>query len=372
VAGEGVRVPAAVANEPAERRTIRSRFSASFTLFILLALVLVFALLQGTRFFNVGNAQNIALNASQLLLLTVGVTFVIITAGIDLSVGAVLVFSAVIAAKTMIWLSGSPEQVRSYQFPNQEIGIPVGLLAGVVAGTGWGIVNGLLITRLKMPSFIVTLGTLGMALGAARLLTGGTTVPNVPPAVQQEIGLRQLVGTEVFGTRVALTPPLVVTALVVVCAALALSRTRFGRYTFAIGSNDGGGPAGRDRRRPPPAQGLRVERPAGGDRRWLRSAPLRHRVGRLPRVGQPGRDLGGGDRWYQPVRRPWHDRRLRDRRLHPGRAAQRLGHLPRPVVLAGGADRRHPGRCRLPRPAAAGHRGAHVGSDRRPRRPISR
>jgi ribose transport system permease protein len=237
VAGEGVRVPAAVANEPAERRTIRSRFSASFTLLILLALVLVFALLQGTRFFNVGNAQNIALNASQLLLLTVGVTFVIITAGIDLSVGAVLVFSAVIAAKTMIWLSGSPEQVRSYQFPNQEIGIPVGLLAGVVAGTGWGIVNGLLITRLKMPSFIVTLGTLGMALGAARLLTGGTTVPNVPPAVQQEIGLRQLVGTEVFGTRVALTPPLVVTALVVVCAALALSRTRFGRYTFAIGSN---------------------------------------------------------------------------------------------------------------------------------------
>jgi ribose transport system permease protein len=238
VAGEGVRVPAAVANEPAERRTIRSRFSASFTLLILLALVLVFALLQGTRFFNVGNAQNIALNASQLLLLTVGVTFVIITAGIDLSVGAVLVFSAVIAAKTMIWLSGSPEQVRSYQFPNQEIGIPVGLLAGVVAGTGWGIVNGLLITRLKMPSFIVTLGTLGMALGAARLLTGGTTVPNVPPAVQQEIGLRQLVGTEVFGTRVALTPPLVVTALVVVCAALALSRTRFGRYTFAIGSNE--------------------------------------------------------------------------------------------------------------------------------------
>jgi len=219
------------------RRTFGSLVSSSFTLLILLALVLMFALLQGGRFFNLGNAQNIALNASQLLLLTVGVTFVIITAGIDLSIGAVLVLSAVIAAKTMIWLSGTPEQVRAYEFPNQEVGIPLGLLAGVVAGGVCGLINGLLITRLKLPSFIVTLGTLGVALGVARLLSGGTTVPNVPPAVQLDIGLRPLVGFDLFGTRIAVTPPLVVTAIVVVWAALALSRTRFGRYTYAIGSN---------------------------------------------------------------------------------------------------------------------------------------
>ncbi|MDP9362719.1 MAG: ABC transporter permease [Chloroflexota bacterium] len=228
---------AAVSDEPSGSRNLLGALSASFTLLILLALILVFALLQGTRFLNLANAQDIALNASQLLLLTVGVTFVIITAGIDLSVGAVLVFSAVIAAKTMIWLSGTPEQIRAYEFPNQGLGIPVGLLAGVVAGTAWGLVNGVLVTRLKLPSFIVTLGTLGMALGAARLMTGGTTIPNVPPAVQQEIGLRELVGFDVGEAHVRITPPLVVTTLVVVAAAVALSRTRFGRYTYAIGSN---------------------------------------------------------------------------------------------------------------------------------------
>lgn len=220
-----------------ERRTIRGRLSGSFTLLILLALVLVFAGLQGSRFLNIGNAQDIVLNASQLLLLTVGVTFVIITAGIDLSVGAVLVFSAVVAAKVMIWLSGSPEQIRNYEFPNQALGIPVGLAAGVLAGAAWGLVNGLLVTRLRMPAFIVTLGTLGMALGAARLMTGGTTIPNVPPAVQQQIGLRELVGFDIGDAHLRITPPMVVTSVAVLVAAVALSRTRFGRYTYAIGSN---------------------------------------------------------------------------------------------------------------------------------------
>jgi len=237
VVGETARQPAVTTPDPSERRGTLAFLSSSFTLLILLALVAIFAVLQGTRFLNLSNAQDIALNASQLLLLTVGVTFVIITAGIDLSVGAVLVFSAVIAAKTMIWLSGTPEQVRAYEFPNQAVGIPLGLLAGVVAGTAWGLVNGLLVTRLRLPSFIVTLGTLGMALGAARLITGGTTVPNVPPAVQQEIGLRPLIGFHLGDAFIRVTPPLVVTTLVVVAAAVTLSRTRFGRYTYAIGSN---------------------------------------------------------------------------------------------------------------------------------------
>lgn len=235
--GERIGTAGAATGEGQERRNLVGLLSSSFTLVILLALIAVFGLLQGTRFLNLGNAQDIALNASQLLLITVGVTFVIITAGIDLSVGAVLVLSAVIAAKTMIALSGTPEQVRAYEFPNQAVGIPVGLLAGVLTGLLFGLVNGVLVTRLKLPSFIVTLGTLGVALGAARLITGGTTVPNVPPAVQQEVGLRELVGFDVGGAHLRITPPLVVTAIVVVVAVVTLTRTRFGRYTFAIGSN---------------------------------------------------------------------------------------------------------------------------------------
>ena len=233
----GTAVPAQDAESAAQRRTLAGLVSNSFTLLILAGIILVFALLLQTRFLNIGNFNNIAIDASQLLLLTVGVTFVIVTAGVDLSVGSVLIFSAVVAAKVMVRFAGSAEEVRAYEFPNQEIAIPLGLAAGVVAGTAWGVLNGVLITKLKMPSFIVTLGTLGMALGAAQLLSNGTTIPNVPQDVQIKLGLRELVGFDLGDYRIRLTPPVLVATIVVVLAALALGRTRFGRYTYAIGSN---------------------------------------------------------------------------------------------------------------------------------------
>ena len=237
MAGEQARPAALATPEEAERRNPLALVSGAFTLLILAAVVLVFSVLEGSRFFNVINFQNIAVDASQLLLLTVGVTFVIITAGIDLSVGSVLILSSVVAAKVMVRLSGTPQEVQAYEFPNQAVGIPAGLAAGILTGLACGLVNGLLITRLRMPSFIVTLGTLGMALGAAQLLSGGVNIPNVPPAVQQSIGLRELVGFDVGDRSVRLTPPLLVAFLVAVAAAVTLNRTRFGRYTYAIGSN---------------------------------------------------------------------------------------------------------------------------------------
>src|ERR687893_561946 len=192
-------------------------------------LLLVFTALQGTAFLSLENFSNIAVDASELLLLGVGLTFVIITAGIDLSVGSVLVFSSVVAAQVMVALSGTPEQVQNYQFPNQSVGIPVGIAAGLLAGLLCGIINGLLITKLKMPGFIVTMGTLGMALGAAQILSGGSNVAYVPTAMQAQIGARELFGF--------LPVPVLITLVIVIIAALALSLTTFGRYTYAIGSN---------------------------------------------------------------------------------------------------------------------------------------
>ena len=221
----------------AARRNPFERHSALFTLLILVAIALFFSLQEGRKFLDFGNFENIALNAAQLLLLTVGVTFVIITAGIDLSIGSVLVFSAVAGALVMRRLAGSPEEVELQQFPNQEFAIPIGLTVAILSGLGWGLLNGVLITRLRMPPFIVTLGTLGMALGAAQLLSKGTTIRNVPRAVQTEFGLREIVGVTVGGDRLSLTPPLLVAGAVIAVAWLALSRTRFGRYTYAIGSN---------------------------------------------------------------------------------------------------------------------------------------
>jgi ribose transport system permease protein len=203
--------------------------SSAFIFVILGGLVIAFSIVEGTAFLSAENFVTIAEDASELLLLAVGVTFVIITAGIDLSVGSILVLSSVIAAQTMVALSGTPEQVRNYQFPNQEVGIPVGIAAGLLVGLACGFINGLLVTKLKLTPFIATLGTLGVFLGTAQILSGGTNVPYVPTAVQSEIGTRDLLGF--------LPVPIAIGLVVVIVAILALHLTQFGRYTYAIGSN---------------------------------------------------------------------------------------------------------------------------------------
>jgi ribose transport system permease protein len=221
---------------PARERYL-SRISNSFTLLILFAIIIAFALREGSSFFNARNFNDIIIDSSQLVVLSVGMTFVIIAAGIDLSVGSILVLSSVVAAQVTITLSGSAQDIAKFQFPTQNIGIPIGLLAGVATGLLCGMVNGLLITRLQVPAFIVTLGMLGIALGFGQLLSGGTSVPNVPPAIQSEIGLRELVAFDVAGQHVRMTPPVVIAYGIAIVAALVLNRTRFGRYTYAIGSN---------------------------------------------------------------------------------------------------------------------------------------
>jgi ribose transport system permease protein len=221
---------------PARQRYV-SRISRSFTPVILLVIVAVFSLLERTKFLSLRNINEIAIDSAQLVVLTVGMTFVIITGGIDLSVGSILILSSVVAAQVMVALSGTPEEIALFQFPNQHVGIPVGLAVGVLTGLLCGITNGVLITRLKMPPFIVTLGMLGIALGLGQLLSGGTSVPNVPPAVQTDIGLRELIAVDVAGQRVRITPPVVIAYTIAVIAAISLNRTRFGRYTYAIGSN---------------------------------------------------------------------------------------------------------------------------------------
>jgi ribose transport system permease protein len=210
------------------RRTIPG-LSSAFIFVILAGLVIAFSIVEGTAFLSAENFVTIAEDASELLLLAVGVTFVIITAGIDLSVGSILVLSSVIAAQTMVALSGTPEQVRNYQFPNQEVGIPVGIAAGLLVGLACGFINGLLVTKLKLTPFIATLGTLGVFLGTAQILSGGTNVPYVPTAIQSEIGTRDLLGF--------LPVPIAIGLVVVIVAILALHLTQFGRYTYAIGSN---------------------------------------------------------------------------------------------------------------------------------------
>ena len=185
---------------------------------ILVALIAVFALLSFDDFFAVANARNIATDAAVLLVLAVGATYVIITAGIDLSVGAVLVFSGVVSAKLMNEIGGDNWGV-----------ILIGLAASLASGLAWGLLNGVLIAKAKIPAFIVTLGTLGMSLGAGYLITGGVDEREVPFKLISEVGIGRIAGI----------PYLVLIALAVaIVLGILLAQTRFGRYTYAIGSNE--------------------------------------------------------------------------------------------------------------------------------------
>jgi ribose transport system permease protein len=108
--------------------------------------------------------------------------------------------------------------------------IAVGLVVSLACGLAWGMLNGLLIARAKIPALIVTLGTLGMALGFALLITGGVDEREVPAKLVDTIGTGRLFDQ---------IPWLVIIAFAVAAVlGVVLARTRFGRYTYAIGSND--------------------------------------------------------------------------------------------------------------------------------------
>jgi ribose transport system permease protein len=206
--------------EERERVSLFARFaqhSTLRTLSILIGIMVIFSIFAPGDFTRVSNFRNIATDAAILVLLGVGMTFVIVTAGIDLSVGSVLVFAGVIGGKVMEKIGGDNWGV-----------IIVGLIACLVAGVAWGILNGVLITKARVPPLIVTLGTFGGALGVAQVITGGVDLRNVPFKLVDTIGTGRVIGI----------PYLVwIAAGVAIVFGVVLAATRFGRHTYAIGSN---------------------------------------------------------------------------------------------------------------------------------------
>jgi ribose transport system permease protein len=198
----------------------------------LLGIVAYFAIISPSgTFLQTSNFKSIALDTSEVILLAVGETFVIVTAGIDLSVGGILVFSGVAGGLVMLNLSGTKAQTDNLVYPHDVRAIPIGIAVMLLSGLAWGLLNGVLITKLRLPPFIVTLGTLGMAFGGADLLTGGTNLSSVPLSFQDRVGNGKILGLYV---------PVVMAIVVVIIAAILLNQTRFGRYTAAIGSNEDG------------------------------------------------------------------------------------------------------------------------------------
>jgi ribose transport system permease protein len=185
---------------------------------VLLVIIAVFGILSPSNFLTPGNITNITQNVSIWAVLAVGMTFVIITSGIDLSVGSVLVVSSVVSAKVMEAMGDTGWSTAI-----------VGLVLAVVVGVFWGTLNGFLVAKAKVPPLIVTLGTLSVALGVAQIITGGLDIRSAPTVLVDNIGYGRLAGIPVIS---------LIALGIVVVGGIMLHKTRFGRYTYAIGSNE--------------------------------------------------------------------------------------------------------------------------------------
>src|SRR6266545_1594297 len=181
---------------PLARRLLTANSTWTFAILIVLVVFFSVAAPPGT-FLSQYNITQIATNAAIYLVLGVGMTYVIITGGIDLSNGSVLVLSGILAAEYILHHGG-----YRATWPH----IIVGIVISLVTGTVWGVLQGALVAKAKVPPFIVTLGRLVEALGLGKL----------------------------FGE----IPWLVIVAVATTVAfGLVLANTRFGRYTYAVGSN---------------------------------------------------------------------------------------------------------------------------------------
>jgi ribose transport system permease protein len=178
--------------------------------YLLVILFLILALWR-PEFFSLANLTNVALQVAVLTIVSLGMTLVILTEGIDLSLGAVLGLAGVVMG--LVLVGGYP--------------LTAAVAAAIAVGIAFGFANGAMIAWAGMPPFIVTLGTLGVAQSFAMVLTQGNSVTGLPAQV------RWFNEGIVLGIPV----PLLATSAIFLLTYLLLYHTRFGRYVFAIGGN---------------------------------------------------------------------------------------------------------------------------------------
>jgi len=186
----------------------------------LIVMIIVFSV-ASPNFLQFNNIIGILLATAINGVLALGVTFVIISGGIDLSIGTVMTLSAVITGVLIT---------------NMDLPVPVGIVGGILTGGLAGVANGILIARFHIPPFIATLGMLNVAKGFALVISGLKPIYfNDTPEVNQS-AMGSLIGSLIPGLAI----PNIVLVLfgAALVASLVLSKTVLGRFTFALGSNE--------------------------------------------------------------------------------------------------------------------------------------
>ena len=206
-----------------QQKDLLQKFAA---LASLLGLIVIFSF-TSNAFFSVGNGLTVALQVTSIAYLGIAATCVIITGGIDLSVGAILALAGVVAA--MLVKAGAP--------------VPLAMLGGILTGGVCGLINGLCVTVLRLPPFIATLGMMLVARGVALQLTDARAIGGLGDAFA-ELGNGSLfrvakIGSDGFPdvTFVGIPYPVLVMIGLALAASLLLNRSTLGRHLYAIGSN---------------------------------------------------------------------------------------------------------------------------------------
>lgn len=199
--------------------------------YVALILVFGFFAVMAPNFLSLANTVIVSKHAALTALLAIGMTFVIITGGIDLSVGSIVGLCAMVSG----WLILNGIDIGmawTIQFNTLEIGLLV-----VCVGVFVGFVNGILITRLNVAPFIATLGTLYIARGAALLSSGGRTFPNLSGNAEYGSASFPAIGA---GTLLGLPVQIWMLVVVGIIAAYIAKRTPLGRHIYAVGGNERG------------------------------------------------------------------------------------------------------------------------------------
>ncbi len=198
--------------ERAKVKRALGNISPQLLLIIILTTMVISLSLSSPFFLTWSNLRNIFDHSSLYIILAIGMTFVISSGGIDLSVGGVAALSGVCMAVAM----------------KSGLGVGAAIAVGLLAGGMIGAANGAVISRLKINPFIVTLGFMSVSRGLALIITGGIPIYGFPRAFTW-------FGSGHVGP---LNPPMLIAAFIAAAAALALNRTRFGYYTLALGGNE--------------------------------------------------------------------------------------------------------------------------------------
>lgn len=202
-------------------RYFRKEVLRQFLMFGSLLLLFVFFSLSSPYFFTFGNVISIMLATCVNGMLALGVTFVIISGGIDLSVGTVMTLSAVMTGVFITY----------WRLP-----VFLGVLGGIATGVLCGFVNGTVISKMKLPPFIATLGMMMVARGLALVISGTAPIYFTHAPSFSKISMGSVVGSLFPGFNVP--NAVLIFVLSAVFANIILTKTIIGRYDFAIGSNE--------------------------------------------------------------------------------------------------------------------------------------